>query len=241
MGMLELRKVTKRFGGLVAVKDFHMTVEEGELVGLIGPNGAGKTTLFNMCACFYPPSSGEILFQGHAIAGLKPYHAAGLGISRTFQVTRPFLDDNVLKNVMVGAFCHAGDVREARKIAWQALETVEFSDRAHITASELTVAERKRLELARALATQPKLVLVDEVMAGLNPREKNRVLDILRHIRDTGHTLIVVEHDARAIMSLCERIVVIHRGEKLVEGSPQHVAHDPQAIAAYLGEDYAAA
>jgi branched-chain amino acid transport system ATP-binding protein len=240
MGMLELRNITKRFGGLVAVKEFDLTVEEGELVGLIGPNGAGKTTLFNMCACFYPPSSGEIEFHGRAIVGFKPYHAARLGIARTFQVTRPFLNDDVLKNVMVGAFCHAGDVREARRIAWEALETVEFSDRAHIIASELTVAERKRLELARALATQPQLVLVDEVMAGLNPREKHRVLDILRQIRDAGHTLIVVEHDARAIMSLCERIVVIHRGEKLVEGPPEQVAHDPQAIAAYLGEDYVA-
>jgi len=241
MAMLALSKVTKRFGGLEAVKDFDMTVEEGELVGLIGPNGAGKTTLFNMCACFYPPSSGQILFQGRNIAGLKPYHAARLGIARTFQVTRPFLDDDVLKNVTVGAFCHTDDARAARRIAWEALETVEFSDRAHVVASELTVAERKRLELARALATQPKLVLVDEVMAGLNPREKNRVLDILRQIREAGHTLIVVEHDTRAIMSLCERIVMIHRGEKLVEGPPQQVAHDPQAIAAYLGEDYVAA
>lgn len=241
MALLEMRKVSKRFGGLVAVRDFDLAVEEGELVGLIGPNGAGKTTVFNMCACYYPPSSGEIVFQGQRLAGHRPYHAAKLGVARTFQVTRPFLNNTVLENVMVGAYCHAKSTAEACEVAWEALEMVEFAGRADTVASELTVSDRKRLELARALATRPRLLLVDEVMAGLNPTEKTRLLEDLQKIRARGIALVVVEHDMKAVMSLCERVVLMHRGEKLVEGTPEQVARDPRAIAAYLGEEYATA
>lgn len=241
MDILEARKVGKRFGGLVAVRDFDMVVRQGEIVGLIGPNGAGKTTLFNLCACYYPPTSGEVLFEGRSLQGLKPYHIAKLGMARTFQVTRPFMNNTVLENVMVGAYCHAKNTAEARAVALKALATVEFGHRADVVASELTVPDRKRLELARALATGPKLLLVDEVMAGLNPTEKSRLLDILRKLRGQGITLVVVEHDMKAVMSLCDRIVLLHRGEKLVEGTPTEVARDSRAVAAYLGDEYATA
>jgi branched-chain amino acid transport system ATP-binding protein len=242
VAMLEIHALHKSFGGLVAVNDFHLGVGEREILGLIGPNGAGKTTVFNMIACYFPPDAGDIVFQGHKLAGLRPYQACDLGISRTFQVTRPFVDSTVLENVMVGAFRRARSTREARHIALQVLDSLAFSQRRDVTGHELTVAERKRLELARALATGPKLLLLDEPMAGLNATEKTHLLQLLRDIRDDqGLTMILVEHDMKAVMSVCERIVLLHRGEKLLEGSPDEVAHDPRAISAYLGEDYATA
>jgi branched-chain amino acid transport system ATP-binding protein len=241
MAILEARKLTKRFGGLVAVQDFDLTVEDKSLLGLIGPNGAGKTTVFNMLACYCPPDAGQIIFQGRSVIGMRPYEVCALGLARTFQVTKPFVDNTVLENVMVGAFCRAGNTRKAERVASQVLEIVEFSHRRDATGHELTIAERKRLELARALATQPKLLLLDEPMAGLNPTEKAYMLALLRRIRDQhGMAIIVVEHDMKAVMALCERIIVMHRGEKLVEGTPDQVTRDPRAISAYLGEEYAA-
>ena len=240
--LLEVRGLAKRFGGLVAVQGFDLTVREGEIVGLIGPNGAGKTTVFNMAACAFPPDAGEVRFRGKSLVGLTPHQACALGIARTFQVTKPFEESTVLANVMVGAFCRTGDRREARRLALDVLETVEFAHRRDVVGHELTVSERKRLEVARALATRPRLLLLDEPMAGLNPTEKAHLLDLLRQIRDReGLAIVLVEHDMRAVMTLCQRIALMHRGEKLLEGTPAEVAHDPRAIAAYLGEDYAAA
>jgi branched-chain amino acid transport system ATP-binding protein len=240
MSILEVEELNKTFGGLIAVHDFAMSVEKGEIVGLIGPNGAGKTTLFNMVAGFYSPDSGRIIFQGRNLVGMKPYQVCALGIARTFQLTKPFVNNTVLENVMVGAFPRASSAREARRKALQTLEVVEFSEYRDVLGQELTPADQKRLEFARALATEPQLLLLDEAMAGLNAAEKLHLMDLLRRIRDRGITLMVVEHDMKAVMTLCERVILMHRGEKLVEGTPQKVANDPQAIAAYLGEEYAA-
>lgn len=240
MAILEVEKLNKSFGGLVAVHNFDMSVEEGDIMGLIGPNGAGKTTVFNMVACFYSPDSGRVIFQGRNLVGMKPYQICDLGIARTFQVTKPFVNNTVLENVMVGTFCRASNTREARRKALEILEALEFSEYKDVLGHELTTVDHKRLELARALATQPKLLLLDEAMAGLNPTENLRLLDLLRKIRDRGITLVVVEHDMKAVMTLCERIILMDRGEKLVEGTPEQVARDPKAITAYLGEEYAA-
>jgi len=241
MNLLQVEKLNKTFGGLIAVHDFDMNVEKGEIVGLIGPNGAGKTTLFNMVAGFYSRDSGRIVFQGRDLAGMKPYQVCALGIARTFQLTKPFVNHTVLENIMVGAFSRVSSARQARRKALQILELVEFSEYKDVLGQELTTADQKRLEFARALATEPRLLLLDEAMAGLNPAEKLHLLDLFRRIRDGGITLVVVEHDMKAAMTLCGRIILMHRGEKLVEGTPQKVANDPQAIAAYLGADYAPA
>lgn len=241
MKFLEVAKLKKTFGGLVAVQNFDMTIEKGEIVGLIGPNGAGKTTVFNMVAGFYQPDSGHVRFEGKDLVGMKPYQVCALGVARTFQVTKPFVNNTVLENVMVGAFSRTAHSPEARKKALEVLEFLGFQDHKDVLGHELTTVDHKRLELARALATQPRLLLLDESMAGLNPAEKMHLLELLRRVRDQGITLLVVEHDMKAVMSLCERIIMLHRGEKLVEGAPQQVANNPQAIAAYLGEEYAAA
>jgi branched-chain amino acid transport system ATP-binding protein len=241
MPILALEKLNKHFGGLVAVRDFDMSVEEGAIAGLIGPNGAGKTTVFNVVACLYEPDSGRVVFQGQNLAGMKPYRVCTSGIARTFQVTKPFGDITVLENVMIGAFARARNRREARRIALEILEAVDFSQEKDMQGHELTAADHKRLELARALATHPRLILLDEPMAGLNPTEKLHLLDLLRNIRSQGITLVVVEHDMKAIMNLCDRITVMHRGEKLTEGTPLEVARDPKAIGAYLGDDYVVA
>ena len=239
MSLLKVEKLNKTFGGLTAVHDFDMEVEKGEIIGLIGPNGAGKTTLFNMVAGFYSPDSGRIIFQGRDLAGMKPYQVCALGIARTFQLTKPFVNHTVLENIMVGAFSRVSSARKARRKALQILEVVEFSEYKDVLGQELTTADQKRLEFARALATEPRLLLLDEAMAGLNPAEKLHLLGLFRRIRDGGITLVVVEHDMKAVMTLCERIILMHRGEKLVDGTPQKVANNPQAIAAYLGAEYA--
>jgi branched-chain amino acid transport system permease protein len=240
--LLEMRGLKKSFGGLVAVQDFDLAVAHGEIVGLIGPNGAGKTTVFNVAACYFPPDAGQVLFEGRNLVGLGPHRACGLGISRTFQVTRPFEESTVLANVMVGAFCRTENTRAARRAALEVLEMVEFTHRQDVLGHELTVAERKRVEVARALATRPRLLLLDEPMAGLNATEKAHLLVLLRQIRDQrGLTIILVEHDMKAVMAFCDRIALMHRGLKLLEGLPAEVARDPRAVAAYLGEDYVAA
>ncbi len=240
--LLEIRDIAKRFGGLVAVRRFDLTVRDGEIVGLIGPNGAGKTTVFNMVACTFPPDRGAIVFDGALITGMRPCRACALGVARTFQVTKPFEESTVLANVMIGAFCRTADARTARGVAVDALAAVGFAHRHDALGHELTIAERKRVEVARALATRPRLLLLDEPMAGLNATEKTRMLELLRGIRDRdGVAIVLVEHDMRAVMALCERIALMHRGEKLLEGKPLEIAQDPRAIAAYLGEDYVVA
>jgi len=240
VAILEVSKVTKRFGGLVAVHDLDMRVDEGEILGLIGPNGAGKTTLFNLVVGYYQPDGGRIVFQGHDITSLKPYEVCQRGIARTFQTTKPFMDSSVLENVVIGGFMWSHGTAEARKTALKALGMLELDDRAETLASELTVPDRKRLEVARALATGAKLLLLDEPMAGLTPSEKAHTADLLRRVSEQGITLVIVEHDMKVVMTLCSRIILMDRGEKLVEGTPQEVSSDPKAITAYLGVEYAA-
>jgi len=237
VAILEVSKITKRFGGLVAVHDLDMIVNEGEILGLIGPNGAGKTTLFNVVVGYYQPEEGQIIFQGHDITGLKPYEVCRRGIARTFQTTKPFLDSSVLENVVIGGFAQIPSTAKAQKIALKALDMLELGDRAETQASELTVPDRKRLEMARALATGAKLLLLDEPMAGLTPSEKAHTADLLRKVREQGITLVIVEHDMKVVMTLCSRIILMNRGEKLIEGTPQEVSNDPKAITAYLGEE----
>lgn len=238
MNILELHKITKHFGGLTAVKEVDMTVPEGCILGLIGPNGAGKTTLFNLIAGSFAPDHGRIIFQNHDITGLKPYEACKRGLARTFQTTKPFLENTVLDNVIVGVFMQEGNVNKAKKIALNIIEMLELKDVADSFGHELTIPDRKRLEVARALATGCKLLLLDEPMAGLNPTEKSHIVNLLKRINCEGISMIIVEHDMKSVMSLCSYIVLLDRGEKLLEGLPKEVTRDPRAIAAYLGEDY---
>jgi branched-chain amino acid transport system ATP-binding protein len=235
---LELKDVTKTFGGLIAVNGVSMTVQEGIIFGLIGPNGAGKTTLFNLIAGYYRPDRGQILFQDQDITGLKPYNICRQGIARTFQTTKPFMESTVVENVIVGALVQERRVPHARKEAENIVKLLELDQIAEAEGHELTVPDRKRLEVARALATGGKLLLLDEPMAGLTPSEKTHLLGILRRINERGITLIIVEHDMRAVMSICAHIVLMDRGTKLLEGTPEEVSRDPRAIAAYLGEEY---
>lgn len=240
MAILEVNNLTKRFGGLVAVNDLSFSLNESEILGLIGPNGAGKTTMFNVIAGYYKPDGGQVIFQGQDITGLKPYQVCRRGIARTFQVTKPFLDSTVLDNVMVGGFVQAHSAAEARDIAWKALEAVDFTDRAKAMGHEINIPDRKRLEIARVLATGAKLLLLDEPMSGLTPSEKGHIIDMLQRVNEQGFTLVVVEHDMKAVMTLCPHIMLMDRGAKLVEGAPEEVANDPKAITAYLGEEYTA-
>jgi len=237
--LLQIQKVTKRFGGLTAVKEIDLEIERGEIVGLIGPNGAGKTTLFNMISGFYPPTEGNILFEGIDITGFRAYQTCRLGIGRTFQIVKPFGNMTVLENVMVGNFCRMKSIREVRKEAFKILELVGLSGKKDELAKSLTLPDRKRLELAKALATQPKFLLLDEVNAGLNPAEIIQVLNIIRRVRDEwGVTFLVIEHLMSVIMNLSERIVVLSYGEKIGEGTPDEVSKNQKVIEAYLGEEY---
>ena len=239
MAILETRNVTKRFGGLVAVNSVDMVVEEGQIFGLIGPNGAGKTTLFNLVAGYYKPNTGQIRFQEHDITGFKPYDICKLGIGRTFQTTKPFMDSSVTDNIIAGALLNDSSVSRARKIANDIIDFLELRRLANSFGHELTVPDRKRLEVARALATGAKLLLLDEPMVGLTPTEKTHTMNLLRRINEQGTTMIIVEHDMRAVMSLCSYILILDRGRNLVEGTPEQVTKEPKAIAAYLGEEYA--
>lgn len=240
VALLEVSKVTKRFGGLVAVHQLDMTVNNGQILGLIGPNGAGKTTLFNLIAGYYKPDEGRVIFQGKDITGLKPYQVCKRGIARTFQTTKPFMESSLVDNVVVGALMQDHNTARARKIALDIVEMLGFGELAQRAGHELTVPDRKRLEIARALATGAQLVLLDEPMAGLTPTEKAHTIKLLQRINEQGTTLVVVEHDMKAVMTLCPHIVLLDRGEKLVEGTPQEVTSNPRAITAYLGEEYVA-
>ncbi len=239
--ILEVEGVTKRFGGLVALDNVSFNVYEGEILGLIGPNGAGKTTLFNVITGVYKPEAGRVVFKGTDITGWPPHKIARLGIARTHQIVKPFGDLTVLENTMVGALFgrHYGRIGEdeARRIAEEVLEFVGLGDKKDMPARVLNVQEKKRLELARALAEDPELLLLDEVLAGLTPTEVERMLALLRRVREEkGVTIIMIEHVMHAVMNLADRIVVLHFGRKLAEGTPEEVANNPEVIAAYLGD-----
>ncbi|XXR62234.1 ABC transporter ATP-binding protein [Sorangium sp. So ce385] len=236
--MLQLQGIARRFGGLQALSDVTFGIADGEILGLIGPNGAGKTTLFNVVSGVHPPDRGRIVFRGQDITGLPPYRVARLGLARTFQIVRPLHDLTVRENVMLGA-CY-GRERHGRgaaaRVADEVLALVGLGERAAQLAGSLNVAQKKRLELARALAARPYLLLLDEVLAGLNPAEVGRMIDIIRHIRAQGVTILMIEHLMQAVMSLSDRIVVLDYGKLIAEGEPREVAADPGVIEAYLGD-----
>ena len=236
MALLEVTGITKRFGGLCAVNDLSLSLDKGQILGLIGPNGAGKTTAFNMISGFYKPDEGDITFEGKNITGLRPDQICKLGLTRTFQVVKPFPQLSVRDNVMVGAYNRTNDKKVARQKAEEIIEFLGMQEMEGMTASSLSVAYRKRLEVAKALATDPKIILLDEAMAGLRPIETDHMIDLVRQVSKQGIALLLVEHVMRVIMSLAERIVVIHHGEKIAEGEPQEIVHDKEVIDAYLGE-----
>jgi branched-chain amino acid transport system ATP-binding protein len=236
VALLEAKEITKRFGGLVAVGNLSLSVDEGQILGLIGPNGAGKTTAFNMISGFYKADEGEIIFDGKKITDLRPDQICKLGLTRTFQVVKPFPQLSVLDNVMVGAYNRTNDSKESKKKAEEIIEFLGMQDMEGMTAGSLSVAHRKRLEVAKALATDPKIILLDEAMAGLRPTETDEMIELVRQISRQGIALLLVEHVMKVIMSLAERIVVIHHGEKIAEGTPQQICQDKAVIDAYLGE-----
>lgn len=239
MSMLEIRGLSKDFGGLRAIDSLDLHIGKGEILGLIGPNGAGKSTAFNCVAGVYVPSEGEVLFDGLRINGFKPWTLCKMGLARTFQIVKPFATQSVLFNVMVGAFAVTDRTDEAEAKALEVLRFLHLDKHRDTLAGNLTIADRKRLEIARALATEPKLLLLDEVMAGLRPTEVDEVIAIVRDLRERGMTIFVIEHIMRAIMALSDRVVVIQFGRKICEGTPQEVACNENVIKAYLGEDYA--
>ena len=236
--MLKLEGVTKRFGGLTAVREVSLEVREGDLLGIIGPNGAGKTTLFHMISGYYRPDEGRILYEGRDVTGLPPHAICRLGLTRTFQIVKPFGNLSVRDNVMIGALTRRASVREARADAGRVIEICGLGPHAGARARALPLALRKRLEVARALATQPRLLLLDEVMAGLNPTELVAMIDLVRRLHAEGLTLIVIEHVMAAMMRLAQRIVMLHHGEKIAEGTPREIASDRRVIDAYLGEEF---
>jgi len=236
--ILKLEGLTKEFGGLRAIDNLSMEIKAGGIMGLIGPNGAGKSTAFNCIAGVYAPTAGRIFFAGEDISGKKPWDLCKKGLARTFQIVKPFASKTVLYNVTVGSFATCKGRSEAEDKALQVLKFLNLDDKKDICAGTLTIADRKRLEVARALATEPKLLLLDEVMAGLRPSEVDEVVEMIRKIRDSGVTILLIEHIMRAIMALSDRIVVIQFGKKISEGTPDQVASDPNVIKAYLGDDY---
>jgi branched-chain amino acid transport system ATP-binding protein len=236
--MLEVVGASKHFRGLKAVSDASLRVDKGEIVALIGPNGAGKTTLFNLVAGVYPPSSGRIVFEGRDITGLRPDRVCNAGIGRTFQIVKPFADMTVIENAMVGGFRGTRDTEVARARAEAALRALGMWALRDRIAAGLTLPDRKRLEVARALATQPKLLLLDEVMAGLRPTETDEMVRIFRRLNaEHGMTILLIEHVMRAVMALAQRVYVLHHGEIIAHGTPQEVTRDPHVLESYLGAD----
>jgi branched-chain amino acid transport system ATP-binding protein len=238
--ILQSHDLVKSFGGVTAVDHLSLEVEKGSVFGIIGPNGSGKTTFFNLVNGVYPPTSGTITFNGRNITGLRPHQIAKLGIGRTYQVPAPFTKMTVLENVMVSTFMRSSSLKESRKVSWEILERVRLEDKGNSLVLNVTLEDRKRLELARALGTRPDLLLLDEVMAGLTPSEIKEAIELIRSLRTGELTIIVVEHIMDVILSLCDRIAVLDYGEKIAEDVPDKVVNDPNVIKAYLGERYSA-
>jgi branched-chain amino acid transport system ATP-binding protein len=239
--MLEVHQISKWFGGNAVLNNISFNIEKKEVVGLIGPNGAGKTTLFNVITGFYRTKTGFIKFNGQDISRMKPENICALGLCRTFQITKPFSNIPVIKNVMIGALNQEKSIKNARKRAEEVLEFVGMLDKKDYLGKNLTAADRKRLEIARGLATSPALFLLDEVMAGLNPNELKEMMQLISSLMDSGTTLLIIEHIMTAIMNLSHRVIVLDHGEMICGGSPEEVACDASVIKAYLGEEYVAA
>jgi branched-chain amino acid transport system ATP-binding protein len=236
--ILKVENISKSFRGLRAVRDASFELPEGSINALIGPNGAGKTTIFNMIAGVYPPDSGKIVFQNREIQGLRPDQVCAAGIGRTFQIVKPFAGLCVLDNVMVGAFLKERTAAGARAHALSILKKLNLDGKASLAASSLTLPDRKRLEVARALATRPRLLLLDEVMAGLRPTETDQMVQVFRDInRADGLTILLIEHVMRAVMALAQHIGVLHHGEVIARGTPQEVVRNPAVLECYLGEE----
>jgi branched-chain amino acid transport system ATP-binding protein len=238
MTLLEVKGISKNFAGIAAVSDLSFDVEEREIVGLIGPNGAGKTTAFNVITGFYTPENGNITFQGQELVGLKPNQICKMGLGRTFQIVKPFPDISTFRNVRVGVFNHVRDVKRATEETERILEEIGLMAKRDQLAGNLTIPDRKRLELARALGTKPKLLLLDEVMAGLTPKEVEDFVGLIKKISLSGVTILMIEHVMRGVMALSDRIVVIHHGVKIATGSPSEISKDERVIKVYLGEGY---
>jgi len=236
--VLTLESITKRFGGLTAVRAVSLEVREHDLVGIIGPNGAGKTTLFNVISGYFRPEEGRVVFAGRDVTGWAPHDVCRLGLTRTFQIVKPFGNLSVIDNVMIGSLTRVTSVHAARADAARVVETCGLAPYASARAKALPIALRKRLEVARALATRPRLLLLDEVMAGLNPTELGGMVDLIRRLHAEGLTLIVIEHIMAAMMRLAQRIVVLHHGETIAEGTPAQIVSDRRVVDAYLGEEF---
>ncbi|RXG85794.1 ABC transporter ATP-binding protein [Bradyrhizobium zhanjiangense] len=236
--LLEVKNLSRSFGGLVAVKDVNFTLEAGRITALIGPNGAGKTTCFNLVAGSLSPTSGQVFFEGRQIDSTPPEIVCRMGIARTFQIVRPMRDMSVLENAMVGAFSWTKSVKEAKSKAYESLESVGLAGKANARTDQLTLPDRKMLETAKALSTRPKLLLLDEVMAGLRPTEAAGVVRVLQTLAEGGLTILLVEHVMRIVMEVASNVIVLHHGAKIAEGSPAEVVADQKVLDSYLGAGF---